>query len=513
MALHPNFPAETVRLRPVRVRRARSAAPRLGGARRSHATAVRPAGLDHRWLRDQRSAVAPRPPTATRAGPRRSCIDDWCQQFPSHSIGTLEFGADGALYVTGGDGASFTFTDYGQAGSPRTRAVTRRGGRDGPPALRPGRRAARAGRAHASDPTASTARCSASTRTPEQALADNPMAAAPTLTRAGSSPTGSAIRSASRSGPAPSEALGRRRRLEVWEEIDRVVGRPTARPTNFGWPCFEGNQRRRLRRAEPQPLREPLRVGRGAAAVLHATTTRATCSSYDGCADRELVDLRPARSRRPAARYPPEFDGALFFADYARSCIWVMPRGSNGLPQTGVKPSGRAPLRGRPSVRARQRPVLAPDGGRIMRIHYRKATRRRAPSSRSRRPSPFGAFQRGGIERPRPRRHDLLPVGPRRRRRLRRRDRRRRPQLPRRGHLPGPASGRRQPRRSASDSVAIRPATLGRPRRSRPTPHSPGRGERSPSQARASDDDRHPAAQLAYLGAGAAALPVDLPRA
>ena len=38
-------------------------------------------------------------------------IQNWCQQFPSHSVGGIDFGPDGALYVTGGDGASFNFTD------------------------------------------------------------------------------------------------------------------------------------------------------------------------------------------------------------------------------------------------------------------------------------------------------------------------------------------------------------------------------------------------------------------
>src|SRR5690349_5568561 len=42
--------------------------------------------------------------------------DEWCQQFPSHSIGDLAFGPDGKLYLSAGEGASFTFADYGQAG-------------------------------------------------------------------------------------------------------------------------------------------------------------------------------------------------------------------------------------------------------------------------------------------------------------------------------------------------------------------------------------------------------------
>jgi hypothetical protein len=49
---------------------------------------------------------------------KRVLINNWCQQDPSHSIGSLGFGADGKLYVWGGNGASFNSTDYGQDGSP-----------------------------------------------------------------------------------------------------------------------------------------------------------------------------------------------------------------------------------------------------------------------------------------------------------------------------------------------------------------------------------------------------------
>ena len=47
-------------------------------------------------------------------GTEQVLIHDWCQQFASHSIGDLHFGQDGALYVTGGDGASYNNTDWGQ---------------------------------------------------------------------------------------------------------------------------------------------------------------------------------------------------------------------------------------------------------------------------------------------------------------------------------------------------------------------------------------------------------------
>ena len=51
-------------------------------------------------------------------GSEQVLVEDWCQQYPSHSVGSVEFGRDGALYASGGDGASFNFADWGQDGSP-----------------------------------------------------------------------------------------------------------------------------------------------------------------------------------------------------------------------------------------------------------------------------------------------------------------------------------------------------------------------------------------------------------
>jgi glucose/arabinose dehydrogenase len=58
------------------------------------------------------------PTTNKMSGPEQVLIEDWCQQYPSHSVGSIVFGSDGALYVSAGDGASYNFTDYGQDGNP-----------------------------------------------------------------------------------------------------------------------------------------------------------------------------------------------------------------------------------------------------------------------------------------------------------------------------------------------------------------------------------------------------------
>ena len=57
-------------------------------------------------------------------GSEQVMIEDWCQQYPSHSIGSLAFGPDGQLYASGGDGASFNWVDYGQGGGILTAAPT-----------------------------------------------------------------------------------------------------------------------------------------------------------------------------------------------------------------------------------------------------------------------------------------------------------------------------------------------------------------------------------------------------
>ena len=127
-------------------------------------------------------------------------IEDWCQQYPSHSIGSLVFGPSGELYASGGDGASFTFGDYGQDGNPVNPCGDPPGGVGGSQTIPSGEGGAlrsqdlRTSRRIRRDWTAPS---SGSTRTRVRAPAATPWPPARTQTPAASSRTASGTPSAS----------------------------------------------------------------------------------------------------------------------------------------------------------------------------------------------------------------------------------------------------------------------------------------------------------------------------
>ncbi len=57
------------------------------------------AGPRRRRLRRLRAPLSPPGGWERDDGAEQMLIGDWCQQYPSHSVGALAFGADGALYV------------------------------------------------------------------------------------------------------------------------------------------------------------------------------------------------------------------------------------------------------------------------------------------------------------------------------------------------------------------------------------------------------------------------------
>ncbi len=173
------------------------------------------------------------------SGTEHPMIRDWCQQYPSHSIGSLAFGADGALYATAGDGASFNWADYGQEGNPCGDPPGAIGGAMTPPTAEGGALRSQDVRT-AADPTTLDGAVLRLDPMTGAALADNPMASSTDPNRARiiayglRNPFRMTIR------PGTSEVWLGDVGWGTWEEINRVVDPRDAVVENFGWPCYEG---------------------------------------------------------------------------------------------------------------------------------------------------------------------------------------------------------------------------------------------------------------------------------
>lgn len=267
------------------------------------------------------------------AGAEQVLIDDWCQQFPSHSVGSLAFGADGALYASAGEGASFTFRDYGQTGNPvnpcgdppggvgvALTAVTSEGGSLRAQDMRT-----------TDDPAGLSGAVIRIDPFTGEGLPTNPSAA---------SSDANARRIVAMGLRNPFRITVRPGTDEVWvgdvgseqrEEIDRLVDAGGTATDNFGWPCYEGTSKKAAWVNSGNLICAGL-YAEGAAGVTdpyyayaHGAqvadeTCATTSSSVTGLAFYEGGD------------YPDDMDGALFFADYSRGCIWAMPAGAGGLP-------------------------------------------------------------------------------------------------------------------------------------------------------------------------------------
>jgi glucose/arabinose dehydrogenase len=277
----------------------------------------------------------------TMTGTEQVLVEDWCQQYPSHSIGTVEFGRDGALYASGGDGASFNFADWGQDGNPLNPCgdpPTGKGSTLTPPTAEGGALRSQDLRT-TGDPVTLDGSIIRVDPATGAALPDNP---GPGLVGTNSKRI---IAYGMRNPFRFTQRLGTDE-LWVgdvgwndWEEINRDLN-PTDQVENFGWPCYEGPGRQPGYDAANLSVCENLyAAGPGAVtAPYHAYHHSARVEKEGdpcptGSSSVAGLEFEFAASTND---YPAEYDDALFFADYSRDCIWAMRKGADGNPAPGL---------------------------------------------------------------------------------------------------------------------------------------------------------------------------------
>jgi PKD repeat protein len=117
----------------------------------------------------------------------------------------------------------------------------------------------------------------------------------------------------------------------TWEEVDRMTTPTPSTAVNFGWPCYEGAGRQGSYDSANLTICENLYTAGTATGPYYTYNHSASVVSGDGCptANGSVIS---AISFYGGGSYPGTYNGALFFGDHSRNCIWAMLPGGNGLP-------------------------------------------------------------------------------------------------------------------------------------------------------------------------------------
>jgi glucose/arabinose dehydrogenase len=271
--------------------------------------------------------------------PQQALVQSWCQQFNSHSMGDLEFDSSGALLVSGGEGANYAESDYGQFSNPCGDPVNAGGSLRAQDVREGGDQTDYSGSMIRIDPETG------------EALPDNPLHASSDvrarriLAFGFRNPFRFTIR------PGTDEIYVGDVGQATWEELDRLTSPPASGQgaLNFGWPCYEGGNGANAVMGAWQAF-----ASEGHAPLcqaLYANPSLVTaplwsyghgipngylfpgdaCDPSPGSAYSGLAFYDPT-GVPPSVAFPAKYQGALFMADAARGCIWVMGAGSDGRP-------------------------------------------------------------------------------------------------------------------------------------------------------------------------------------
>lgn len=265
----------------------------------------------------------------TAASPEQKVLaEGWCQQFSSHSIGDLRFGPEGALYASGGDGASFTGLDYGQLGTPPNPCGDPPGGAG--TALTPP--SAEGGSLRSQNLSLLNGKIIRVDPASGEGWPDNPLAASPNANTRRIVAEGFRNPFRFTIDPKTGEIYSDNVGSSDFEEIDRFPAPPKT-IYNSGWPCYEGPVRQylfaplgltvceNLYASEPGSTSKPFFYYSHKLEIANGDE----CSYANGSAIGGI-------SFYEGEDFPPAYHGALFFSDPVRGCLYVMYPGEDGKP-------------------------------------------------------------------------------------------------------------------------------------------------------------------------------------
>jgi glucose/arabinose dehydrogenase len=264
-------------------------------------------------------------------GAEQVLVSGWCQQFPSHSIGTVTFGPDGALYAGAGDGASFNYVDYGQTKNPCGDPPSPAGTNLAPPTAQGGALRSQSIRRPSGQPVTLGGTIIRVDPNTGAGMPGNPFAshADPNARRIIAYGLRNPFRFDIR--PGTQQLWVGEVGWSTWEEIDRIADIDDGIAENFGWPCYEGTGRQGSYDAADLSNCESL-YGVGQTGPFYTYNHNAKVVSSDSCPTGSSSVSGIAFEN--GSNYPADYDGALFFADASRGCIWVMKRGGGADPST-----------------------------------------------------------------------------------------------------------------------------------------------------------------------------------